>query len=324
VDGAAQGLDISPANSEAGEMEVIPGGFQIGDRVFYCGGKQTFASGNKLAFALEGEVIGQSTPPDERRLKILFVGNPNPMDVIVTQVSSTVPIIPGAYKVGDRVYFCGETQNFSNGDKLQWGLQGEIVGRSTFGDGSDERRVKVLMDENKGSCTVFLSQVQRDAPTLPGGFEPGDRVIYTKPKKETFKNGDQLKEGLVGTVAGRSNMGDGTDDRRLKIRFDGNKGPINIFITEIIKEKQDDEPAKAQAQVKFEVGMRCEAFYEDEWFVGTIRAAPDADKEKLGRWAVQCDVDEEGLFTFASEIRPLKTNPKGKAKAKAAAGRAGG
>merc|ERR1712196_83762 len=97
-----------------------------------------------------GEVIGHATPPDDKRLKVLFKGNASPIDVIVMQVVSEMPKIPGGYKVGDRIYFSGEVQTFSNGDKLAWAQQGEIVGRSTFGDGSDERRVKVLMDGNQG------------------------------------------------------------------------------------------------------------------------------------------------------------------------------
>jgi len=47
-----------------------------------------------------------------------------------------------------------------------------------------------------------------------------------------------------------------------------------------------------------------ELCYEGEWIAGTVRALPERDTE--GKWAVQCDADEEGIWTFSSRIRPAR------------------
>lgn len=53
------------------------------------------------------------------------------------------------------------------------------------------------------------------------------------------------------------------------------------------------------------VGARVEAKYEDEWYIGTLQALPGDDQQ--GRWAVQCDCDQEGLLLYASSVKLLQT-----------------
>merc|ERR1712151_1493865 len=63
-----------------------------------------------------------------------------------------------------------------------------------------------------------------------------------------------------------------SDSRRIKVKFDGNEGPINVFLNEIALETevgQDGQKAKGSKDT-LAVGGRCEAFYEGEWFAGTI------------------------------------------------------
>jgi len=42
-----------------------------------------------------------------------------------------------------------------------------------------------------------------------------------------------LYKGLDGDIIGKSTMADGSDDRRVKVKFRGNTGPINVFISEL-------------------------------------------------------------------------------------------
>ena len=38
------------------------------------------------------------------------------------------PPIPGGYVMSDKVYFTGASETFENGDRLEHGTQGEVVG----------------------------------------------------------------------------------------------------------------------------------------------------------------------------------------------------
>eukprot|EP00927_Polykrikos_kofoidii_P043392 TRINITY_DN37467_c0_g1_i1.p1 TRINITY_DN37467_c0_g1~~TRINITY_DN37467_c0_g1_i1.p1 ORF type:complete len:309 (-),score=60.18 TRINITY_DN37467_c0_g1_i1:52-978(-) len=225
-----QGRGTVLATWLATEDPVLPGGYRIGDRAFWCGGKQRFQSGNMLAFGLSGRITGRG--PTDKRVRVLFDGNDSAMDIGLVQLSRKPPTIPGGYLVGAEVHYCGEVEDFANGDRLEFGLKGEIVGRATLGDASDEKRVKVSFEGHQSGVSVFLTQIMRDVPVIPGGFSIGDVVKYVGKTNQKFNNGDKLGPGMKGTVACRSSVGDGKDDKRLKVRFYGNKMAVNIFVTE--------------------------------------------------------------------------------------------
>ena len=46
---------------------------------------------------------------------------------------SPPPPLPGGYKVGEKLYFIGETQTMSTGDRLVHGEQGEVMGPQPTG-----------------------------------------------------------------------------------------------------------------------------------------------------------------------------------------------
>merc|ERR1719265_2237368 len=116
------------------------------------------------------------------------------------------------------------------------------------GQAADERRIKILLDGNKLSVSVFLTQVSPVFPVLAGGYIPGDVVLFVADKKAKFANGDQLYKGLDGEVVGKSSMGDGTDDRRVKVLFTDNTGPINVFLTEIAPLPSVQEEIQSRGQ----------------------------------------------------------------------------
>merc|ERR1711957_206963 len=119
----------------------------------------------------------------------------------------------------------------------------------------------VLFEDNKMSISVFLTQVSREVPTLPGGYAPRDRVWFIATKKQIFSNGDKLDKGIYGEIIGKSTMGDGSDDRRIKVRFDGNSGPINVFLSEIAVPPELLKEFEAKKTKRIEEDAR---MYEEE------------------------------------------------------------
>ena len=56
----------------------LPGGYKVGEKVFYTGASYTFADGDKLVHGQQGEVTGAATGEDSGKLVIVqFPGNPS-------------------------------------------------------------------------------------------------------------------------------------------------------------------------------------------------------------------------------------------------------
>ena len=72
------------------------------------------------------------------------------------------PPLPGGYAVGEKVYFTGNSQTVSTGDKLTHGQKGEVVGHppsdntSIFGKG-----VAVMFPGNKGPINCPITMLSR-------------------------------------------------------------------------------------------------------------------------------------------------------------------
>ena len=70
------------------------------------------------------------------------------------------PPLPGGYTVGEKVFFTGQSQTLSSGDKLVHGQQGEVVGPVTL-ETHKSKGVRVLFPGNKQSIFCFLTEVRR-------------------------------------------------------------------------------------------------------------------------------------------------------------------
>eukprot|EP00931_Biecheleriopsis_adriatica_P047574 TRINITY_DN27430_c0_g1_i1.p1 TRINITY_DN27430_c0_g1~~TRINITY_DN27430_c0_g1_i1.p1 ORF type:complete len:591 (+),score=115.98 TRINITY_DN27430_c0_g1_i1:126-1775(+) len=103
---------------------------------------------------------------------------------------------------------------------------------------------------------------------------------------------------------------------RWKVQCDQDAEGMVTFVQLIRPRLQEDAgPAVSAASQKAEslevlkftpsVGTRVEAFYEDQWYPGTVVSSPEQDDEGLGRWAVQCDADPAGLVARVVRVRPL-------------------
>eukprot|EP00747_Dinoflagellata_sp_TGD_P017112 gnl/TRDRNA2_/TRDRNA2_125610_c0_seq1.p1 gnl/TRDRNA2_/TRDRNA2_125610_c0~~gnl/TRDRNA2_/TRDRNA2_125610_c0_seq1.p1 ORF type:complete len:479 (+),score=47.21 gnl/TRDRNA2_/TRDRNA2_125610_c0_seq1:23-1459(+) len=58
-------------------------------------------------------------------------------------------------------------------------------------------------------------------------------------------------------------------------------------------------------------GSRVEARYQEEWYIGTVIAGPEDDKDGKGRYQVQCDVDESGMLTITATVKLIAEEDRG-------------
>ena len=57
--------------------EPLPGGYKVGEKVFYMGASQTFADGDKVVHSQQGEVTGPAITENTKGkgVAVLFPGN---------------------------------------------------------------------------------------------------------------------------------------------------------------------------------------------------------------------------------------------------------
>ena len=70
------------------------------------------------------------------------------------------PPLPGGYTVGEQVYFTGASQTFENGDQVEHGKQGEVVGPA-IAESHKGKGVAVLFPGNKQHYQYLLNSVRR-------------------------------------------------------------------------------------------------------------------------------------------------------------------
>ena len=70
------------------------------------------------------------------------------------------PPLPGGYVLGEQVYFTGSSKSFKDGNRLEHGKQGEVVGPATS-ETLKGKGVAVLFPGIKGAVDCFLSCVRR-------------------------------------------------------------------------------------------------------------------------------------------------------------------
>eukprot|EP00964_Phaeocystis_antarctica_P085380 scaffold53913_cov67-Phaeocystis_antarctica.AAC.10 len=184
---------------------LVPGGYTVGEQVYYTGASHTFEWGDRLEHGKQGEVVGPATSESYRGkgVDVLFPGNEgaipcscclikvrrgrrraathsSPLAQPITHYGWRVgaqvsrgqpPPLPGGYTVGEQVYFTGTSQTLESDYRLEHGKQGEVVGPAAL-ESLRGKGVDVRFLGNKGLASCYPIQVRRRrrraaTPTAP-------------------------------------------------------------------------------------------------------------------------------------------------------------
>jgi hypothetical protein len=215
-----------------GASILLPGGHTIGDRVYFVGARQNFNNGDRLQFGHVGYVGGMAG--EDGRLRVRFGGHVEDTILRPNEISREPPKLPGGYKVGERVHWCGDSETFTSGDRLEFGLVGEVVGRSTQGNAKDDECVAVRFEGNWRITDVLVASISRTCPEIPGNFQIGDE-LYFAGARQNFSDGDKLEFGLKGQVVARATLEETQkrEGERLMVRFEGNRKYTAVRLSDV-------------------------------------------------------------------------------------------
>ena len=178
---------------------MLPGGFRLGQKLFFMGANQTLASGDRLTHGQQGEVVGHTILERCHALGMKFSENRQNVYCYIDELSeSAPPPLPGGFTMGQELFYTGPSHTFDNGERLTHAQQGEVVGSAT--SEGDAEGLKMRFRGNKGFVTCFPEELSASAPPpLPGGYILGQALFYTGPS-HTFGNGERLTHAQRGEV----------------------------------------------------------------------------------------------------------------------------
>ena len=184
-------LRLVAAAQVSRDAPPLPGGYTVGDRVFFTGATRVFfENGYELVHGQHGKVMGPATsvgpPLPNMGVSVLFPGYKGNIDCSLgvvrrpraasaatsrltpasaPQLSSAggcpqvnrkpPPPLPGGYAPGDKAFYTGTSQTWDDGDKLVHGQQGEVVGPA-FGEA-----VSMRFPDKKSNIGCFINSVRR-------------------------------------------------------------------------------------------------------------------------------------------------------------------
>ena len=209
---------------------ALPGGYQVGEWLYFTGSSRTFSIGNRLVHGAQGEVVGPSTRDTHRSnsLAIKFDGNMSNIECPLTSLSRTAPPpLPGGYHLGEKLYYTSTSKTFSSGARMVHGARGEVAGPSSVFQGNG---LTINFDAGKFQCR--LANLSRTPPrSLPGGYQVGEK-LYFSGSSRVLPSGDRVVHGAQGEVAGPAHARDAHLDKRLMLTFDGTTN-VECRLTEL-------------------------------------------------------------------------------------------
>ena len=138
---------------------TLPGDYRVGDAVFFAAPNEKLSNGERVLYGEEGEIKGPAHWESRKEgLAVKFSANAGLVSCYLTTLSRTPPptMLPGGYRVGDTVIYAAPSQKLSNGDRVLYGEEGEIVGPATSDD-----CVAVKFTANAGRVNCYLTQLGR-------------------------------------------------------------------------------------------------------------------------------------------------------------------
>lgn len=142
------------------------------------------------------------------------------------------------FAAGQRVWFVGPPQQLSATDRVEHGLEGEVVAASVFDahEASGElvvtgtqRRVSVKFQGNAECVECFLTELSRSWPPRPlaGGCYTLGQQVYFRGVQQRLLSGDRVDYSHPGEVVGASSIDPAT---RVAIRFRGNENATDCHL----------------------------------------------------------------------------------------------
>ena len=218
----------------------LPGGLCVGDAVFSCVAAVAFPSGDVVEYGAPGVVRGADGDAPDTSVRVAFSGScQGPIACSVQELCRAwpPPPLPDDHAVGDEVYYCGEDQTITNqrGTSV-WvrGARGKVSGPGTAVDGDPmgHAHVNVRFPKNTLDLACYVTDLSPTwPPPLPGGFAYGEKVYFCG-ESHTFPSGDTKEYGASGVVDGRSTS-DADAASKLKVRFDGNRDTIDVYVVNL-------------------------------------------------------------------------------------------
>ena len=165
---AAERKRAAAAAAAAASADTLPGGYAVGDAVFYTGESLTAANGARWAYGAKGEVRG----PANEGVAVKFVGNEGNVTCYLATLSRTAPptTLAGGFAVGETVFYTGDSQTASNGERWVSGARGAIAGPA-LGEVKD-KGVAVRFPSNEGNITCYVGTLSRVDPAAPAPAAP--------------------------------------------------------------------------------------------------------------------------------------------------------
>ena len=223
----------------------LPGGYSVGDKVFYTGTSVTLRDGKRVEHNQAGVVTGALLD----RLSVKFPKAH--INCHLTDLSRTPLLLDGLLDgcaVGEKVYFTGLSYAFADGDKVSYGLGGEVTGAAT-GPNTKGSSVAVTFPGNKTRTNCRLVELSRTAPPqLPDGYAVGEKVWFIG-LSETLSSGEELEHAQAGEVTGPA-TGPGNEVHGLYVMLTGNKGHTGCRLAELSRaapSAADKAAAEAEA-----------------------------------------------------------------------------
>ena len=249
----------------------------VGDKVYFTGSGyprwQRDTDGDFLAYGTYGEVTSLEDIEDGLA-EVYFPSIEDHIDCCVDELSfEPAPPLPGGFAVGDLLHFIGRDQTFENGDMVEHGEAGEVMG--TFGD----KGLAMLFPENDLLTDCRLTELSRDPPVpLPGGFRVGE-LLYFVGSDLCLDNNAVLKYGTRGEVVGRA-LPSVANGNGLKLKFPGLGG---IAFNPLVLSR-DEPPDDALSDDKYRRARRALAARKEQQECAAPQAAAAEDLEFEVEW----------------------------------------
>jgi len=159
----------------------LPDGYTPGQTVYMVGSSAIFPDGDKQEYGMRGTVLGPGrSSGDELRIKVQLEGNKGWVEVPLSSVADKAPpALPRGLKLWQPLYLIGNTITFPEGDHVEHGMQGILVGLVTAGPCTGRLIMQFGCAGESLITACKLADLSEEAPCTPPG-DSGHRQRSSK------------------------------------------------------------------------------------------------------------------------------------------------